>query len=99
MICLVSSDSSLLAQSFRCSSECIDSNCPFPSLQQQFIKYGGTLLDKHQVIEIVPGPIVTVVTNKASFQTRQLVIAAGAWTKALCHDLGVHLPFKVDMYQ
>lgn len=45
--------------------------------------------------EIIPGPVVTVVTNKGTFQTKKLVITAGAWTKALCSKLGVQLPFEV----
>ena len=64
-------------------------------LQQEFIKLGGTLLDCHQVTEIIPGDSVTVVTNRGSFKTRNVVIAAGPWAPALCSSIGVHLPFKV----
>lgn len=59
------------------------------------MKHGGNILDNHQVTEVIPGPVVTVVTNKSTFQTRKLVVTAGAWTKAICSKLGVHLPFEV----
>ena len=45
--------------------------------------------------EIIPGPVVTVVTSKATFRTRKLVVTAGPWTAALVRKLGVELPFKV----
>ena len=63
------------------------------------MKRGGTLLDKHQVVEIVPGQTVTVVTNKGSFLTKRLVIAAGAWSPSLCRTLGINLPLKVSHLQ
>ena len=56
---------------------------------------GGTLLDRHQVTEIVPGDIVTVVTNRGIFKTKNLVIAAGPWAPPLCSSIGIHLPFEV----
>jgi glycine/D-amino acid oxidase-like deaminating enzyme len=66
------------------------------AFQQQFQKLGGTLLDNHEVVQIIPGgAVVTVVTRRGTFRTRNLVIAAGAWTQALCSTIGLHLPFKV----
>ena len=56
---------------------------------------GGTLLDRHQVTEIVPGDLVTVVTNRGHFKAKSVVIAAGTWAPALCTSIGVHLPFEV----
>ena len=64
-------------------------------LKKLFLSEGGTLLDQHKVTEILPGPVVTVVTNKATFRTRKLVVTAGAWTAALVRKLGVELPYKV----
>ena len=64
-------------------------------MQQEFIKLGGTLLDCHQVTEIIPGDSVTVVTNRGSFKTRNVVIAAGPWAPTLCSSIGLHLPLKV----
>ena len=47
------------------------------------------------VTDITPDPVVTVVTNKATFKAKQLVITAGAWAPTLLKKLGIHLPFKV----
>lgn len=63
--------------------------------QDQFQKYGGTLLENHKVTEIIPGDVVTVVTNRGTFKAKNIVIAAGPWAPALCSSIGVHLPFKV----
>ena len=47
--------------------------------------------------EILPGPVVTVVTSKATFRTKKLVVTAGAWTPALMKKLGVELPLQVSL--
>ena len=47
------------------------------------------------VTDITPGPVVTLVTNKATFKAKHLVITAGAWAPTLLKELGIHLPFKV----
>ena len=65
-------------------------------LQKLFLSEGGTILDQHKVTEIHPGPVITVVTSKATFRSRKLVITAGPWTPALVGKLGVELPFKVN---
>ena len=64
-------------------------------IQDQFQKHGGTLLDNHKVTEIIPGDVVTVVTDRGTFKAKNVVIAAGPWAPALCSSIGVHLPFKV----
>lgn len=64
-------------------------------LQELYKKNGGVLLDNHMVTDITPGPVVTVVTNKAIFKAKQLVITAGAWAPTLLKKLEIHLPFKV----
>lgn len=66
-------------------------------MQQEFLKLGGTLLDNHQVTEIIPGDIVTVVTNRGSFRAKNVVIAAGPWASTLCSSIGVDLPFRVRL--
>ena len=60
-----------------------------------FQKNGGELLDNHMVTDIIPGPVVTVVTTRATFNTKKLVITAGAWAPSLTKKLGLQLPFKV----
>ena len=67
-----------------------------PHLQQQFQKLGGTLLDNHKVTEIIPGDVVTVVTNRGTFKTKNVVIAAGPWAPALCSSIGIQLPLEVS---
>ena len=65
-------------------------------LQQLYKKNGGVLLDNHMVTDITPGPVVTVVTNKATFKSKQLVITAGAWAPTLLKKLGIEFPYKVS---
>ena len=65
--------------------------------QQLYLERGGTLLEKHKVTEIQPGDIISVVTNQATFQTRKLVLTAGAWTQELTKTLNVELPFEVSL--
>jgi sarcosine oxidase/L-pipecolate oxidase len=64
------------------------------AFQREFQRLGGRLLEGHRVREIVPGDVVTLVTDRGSFKTRNVVIAAGPWAPALCSSIGLHLPFK-----
>ena len=63
--------------------------------QQEFTKLGGSILEHHKVVEIIPGERVQVVTSKGSITAMNVVIAAGGWTAGLCSSIGVDLPFKV----
>ena len=51
--------------------------------------------DYHKVTEIIPGDVVTVKTNKGSFEARKVVITAGPWGPGMVKKLGIELPFKV----
>jgi glycine/D-amino acid oxidase-like deaminating enzyme len=64
------------------------------AFQREFQRLGGRLLEGHRVREIIPGDVVTLVTDRGSFKTRNVVIAAGPWAPALCSSIGLHLPFK-----
>ena len=66
--------------------------------QDEFVKHGGTIQDNLKVTEIIPGQIVTVNTSSGTYQTKKLIIAAGSWTRAICRNLRMHLPFKVCKY-
>eukprot|EP00794_Sanderia_malayensis_P013816 gene13816-15261_t len=44
--------------------------------------------------EIIPGDIVTLVTNKGSIKAKSVIIAAGPWTNDLLQPLGLKLPLK-----
>ena len=66
-------------------------------LQQLYKDHGGVLLDQHQVTDILPGPVVTVVTSKATFKTKRLVVTAGPWAPQLLRKTGLELPFMVNL--
>ena len=61
-----------------------------------FIQCGGNLKDGEPVTKIIPGNIVTVVTSKATYQARSIVIAAGPWTSKIVTPLGLNLPLRVS---
>ena len=65
-------------------------------MQKFFVKGGGTIKDYHKVTEIIPGDMVTVKTNKGSFEARKVIITAGPWGPAIVKKLGIDLPFKVQ---
>lgn len=46
-------------------------------MQSLFIKKGGKIFDNCQVTAIRPGDIITLETNKGSFNARKIVITAG----------------------
>ena len=47
--------------------------------------------------EIVPGPEVTIRTDKGSFRTKKLVVTVGPWAPKLLKTIGVELPFVVSV--
>ena len=69
------------------------------SFQELFIRYGGKLLARHRVTEIIPGDLITVQTDKGTFMAKKVIITAGAWTGKLVEGTGLTLPLKViDSY-
>ena len=63
--------------------------------QELFVGHGGQLLDNHKVTRIIPSPVVTVETEKASFRAKRVIVTAGAWTNQLLQHTGLSLPLKV----
>lgn len=72
-------------------------------------KYGATIEDNTPVMSINQKPQEIIIkTNKNRYVCKQLIIAAGSWTKQLLKSLGLNLPltimpcqlafFKVDDY-
>ena len=61
-------------------------------IQDQFVEFGGVLHDNEKVLEIMPGDIVIVKTNKGCYKTRKLILAPGPWVQSLLKSLGVDLP-------
>lgn len=64
------------------------------AFQDQFQKFGGDLFDGERMINIFPGDVITVVTNKNSYKCSSLVLTVGPWAKQILPTLGVHLPLR-----
>ncbi|XP_033748628.1 peroxisomal sarcosine oxidase-like [Pecten maximus] len=64
------------------------------AFQSEFVKHGGVLRDNESMVDIFPGDIVTVKTNKGSYRGRNLVLTVGPWATKILPPLGVHLPLK-----
>jgi hypothetical protein len=62
-------------------------------------KFGGDLFDGERMINIFPGDVITVVTNKNSYKCSSLVLTVGPWAKKILPTLGVHLPLRVSNRQ
>lgn len=45
--------------------------------------------------QIMPGPVVTIVTEKTTFKTKKLILTAGPWTNKLLQPTGLTLPLTV----
>uniref|UniRef100_A0A3B4AXM8 Peroxisomal sarcosine oxidase n=1 Tax=Periophthalmus magnuspinnatus TaxID=409849 RepID=A0A3B4AXM8_9GOBI len=63
--------------------------------QDQFKKFGGVLRDQEKVVDINPGPIVTVTTSAKSYRAKSVVITAGPWANRVLASTGLQLPLKV----
>ena len=69
--------------------ECIKANLQLSS------NNGAVLMYDEEVISIKPSnDSVEIVTNKNSYQTRKLIVSAGAWLNQLLPDLG--LPLTIE---
>lgn len=64
-------------------------------LRAQIRQFGGQIHDEEKVTNIVPGRVVTVKTNKRTYQTKHLVITPGAWISQLLEPLGLNIPYHV----
>lgn len=61
---------------------------------------GAAILDRCPVLAIRPGPdSVEVVTAKATFACRHLILAAGGWTDKVLASVGIHLGITVTQEQ
>ncbi|XP_060077609.1 peroxisomal sarcosine oxidase-like [Ylistrum balloti] len=65
------------------------------AFQGQFVKQGGILRDNEAMVDVSPGDIVTVKTNKGSYRGRNLVLTVGPWATKVLPSLGIHIPLKV----
>ncbi|XP_074176059.1 peroxisomal sarcosine oxidase isoform X3 [Rhinolophus sinicus] len=64
------------------------------ALQDAIRQLGGIVRDGEKVVEIKPGPLVSVKTTSKSYQAKNLVITAGPWTNQLLRPLGIELPLQ-----
>jgi sarcosine oxidase/L-pipecolate oxidase len=64
------------------------------ALQELFIKYGGHLVDGVRVIDVIPGDVVTLRTERGDYRGRNVVLTAGSWTNKLTETIGLTLPLK-----
>uniref|UniRef100_A0A3B4AXW8 Peroxisomal sarcosine oxidase n=1 Tax=Periophthalmus magnuspinnatus TaxID=409849 RepID=A0A3B4AXW8_9GOBI len=58
-------------------------------------QFGGVLRDQEKVVDINPGPIVTVTTSAKSYRAKSVVITAGPWANRVLASTGLQLPLKV----
>ncbi|XP_054482998.1 peroxisomal sarcosine oxidase-like, partial [Anoplopoma fimbria] len=65
------------------------------TVQGQFQKLGGVIRDKEKVIDIKPGPVVTVSTSAGVYRANRVVITAGPWANRLLAHTGLQLPLEV----
>ncbi|XP_061194488.1 peroxisomal sarcosine oxidase-like [Saccostrea echinata] len=65
------------------------------AFQEVFKRHGGTINDGEQVIQIIPGDVITVKTSKSTYQALHVVITVGPWAHKFLSSLGLHLPMKV----
>ncbi|XP_018556429.1 peroxisomal sarcosine oxidase [Lates calcarifer] len=65
------------------------------TVQGQFQKLGGIIRDKEKVMDIKPGPIVTVSSSAGVYQAKSVVITAGPWANKLLTHTDLQLPLEV----
>ncbi|XP_040903234.1 peroxisomal sarcosine oxidase [Toxotes jaculatrix] len=65
------------------------------TVQGQFQKLGGIIRDQEKVMDIKPGPVVTVSTSAGVYRAKSVVITAGPWTNRLLAHAGLQLPLQV----
>ena len=68
----------------------------FPFFQKVFKEYGGIIHEKEKVLNITPGELVVVKTDKAEYKCSKIVITVGAWASKMLKPLGLHLPIQVS---
>ena len=49
-----------------------------------------------KVLDVIPGDVVTLKTNKGDYHTKSVVLAPGPWATDLLKRLNLDLPIKVN---
>ena len=66
------------------------------TFQQQFVRFGGILNDGEAMLDLRPGDIVSIVTNKGHvYRARSVVLTLGAWAAKFLPRIGVKVPLQV----
>ncbi|KAJ8403923.1 hypothetical protein AAFF_G00347910 [Aldrovandia affinis] len=63
--------------------------------QEVFRSLGGVIMDGEKVVDIKPGPLVSVTTASGVYRAKSLVITAGPWANTLLSHTHLHLPLQV----
>ncbi|XP_077863007.1 peroxisomal sarcosine oxidase-like [Saccoglossus kowalevskii] len=66
------------------------------ALQELFVRNGGVIHDEEKYIDVFPGDVLTIRTNKGSYKAKCLILTVGPWAGKLLNPLGVHVPLKAQ---
>ena len=47
------------------------------SCKEQFVEFGGILRDSEKVLDMQPGSIVKIQTNKSSYKAKSVIVTVG----------------------
>ena len=64
-------------------------------LQKGCEKYGGTIRDEEEMLDIYHGDVVTVKTNKGLHKAKSLILTMGPWAAKWLPRIGIHIPLQV----
>ncbi|XP_073257714.1 peroxisomal sarcosine oxidase-like isoform X2 [Porites lutea] len=87
--------SSLECGAFEPKSGLIQADLALKALQEQFVEFGGTLHDAEKVLDIQPGSVINIKTNKNSYRAKRVIITAGPWANNVLRPLGIQIPLSV----
>eukprot|EP00057_Strongylocentrotus_purpuratus_P027706 XP_011682180.1 PREDICTED: peroxisomal sarcosine oxidase-like [Strongylocentrotus purpuratus] len=73
----------------------IRANKALQAFQGEFVKHGGVLHDEEKMLEIIPGTMVTVKTNRSEYRTQSVILAPGSWASTLLKQLGLNILLQV----
>jgi len=70
-------------------------------LRENFLQYGGVLMEQEQVVDIQPihDQKVEVQTSKGLYTGKQIIVTCGAWTNKILRPLEIQLPLKITRHQ
>ena len=60
-----------------------------------FIRQGGIVKENEEVLQVVPGDCVTIVTRRGRYTAGSVILTPGAWAAKILRPLGIDPPLKV----